>query len=283
MSSKIRQLRRKLPCAETHSVECLHQGPGGVGMARPSAPVNVLASGQRFAHVPPVWTRARLLSQIFIHSTFKLCASLAQCAAACPCPWPLSLGARFAFFILWLAKSEQFKLMLSLASSCGGYLGYILGHVLIISKKKQIFHKPLSILDSSRSTYMYTGLGKNNKSPVRFFLTESYNFVEMVPHLDGPSAVQLFSCIYLFPCLYFLPGILPVSQASGQHPDSGGKTWLGSSAMISMSFQEYSERRSIEKKNSLFVSKTKLKVNYTGLQFLSRKSESRKLYKYLWL
>lgn len=193
MSSKIRQLRRNLPCAETHSVECLHQWPGGVGMAGSSASINVLASGQRFAHVPPVWTRARLLSQILIHSTFKLCASLAQCAAVCPYPWPLSLGARFAFFILWLVKSEQFKLVFSLASSCGGYLGYILGHVLIINKK-EIFHKPLSILVSSRSTYI--GLGKNNKS-LALFLNRIIQFC-----WNGSSPGWPFCCTTVFMHLF---------------------------------------------------------------------------------
>lgn len=209
MSIKIRHLKRNLPSDETHSTEYLHQWPDGVGMARLPAPVNVLACGHRFDRIPPVWTRARLLSRVLIHSTFKVCASLAQCAAVCPCPWPLSLGARFAFSVLWLMKSEQFKLMLSLDSSCGGYLGYIVGHVLIISKKKQIFHKLLSILVSSRSTYI--GLGKNNKSLVHFF---EQNHTILLEWFLTWMALLLYNCvcafIYFLVCLYFVPGILPV-------------------------------------------------------------------------
>lgn len=76
-------------------------------------------------------------------------------------------------------KSEQFKLTLSLDSSCGGYIGDNLEHVVIMSKQQQIFLKVFSVL---ASTSMCAGLGKINKSHVRFV-------VGMIPYLDSPSDI----------------------------------------------------------------------------------------------
>lgn len=75
---------------------------------------------------------------------------------------------------------KQFKLTLSFASSCGGNTGDSLGHVLILSKQKQIFLGVSSILAGTRS--VCSALGKIDKFCVLFP-------VEMIPYLDGPSGV----------------------------------------------------------------------------------------------
>lgn len=103
-----------------------------------------------------------------------------------------------------------------------------------MSKQKQIFLKVFSILASSRSTC--TGLGKNNKPHVRFF-------VGMISYLGG---LLVFNCAHAFIYLLDSPRHiaclrLPVSCMSGQRLASRASTWLGSSAVIPVSFQEKSE------------------------------------------
>lgn len=69
-------------------------------------------------------------------------------------------------------KSEQFKLTLSLGSSCGGYRDDDPGHVLITNKQKQIFFEVFSTLSSTGSTC--TGLSKINKLNIPFCWNDSF-------------------------------------------------------------------------------------------------------------